>query len=101
MLAAGLGNVKLAPLVGLTAPLRPQKGQIIAVERMSPFLAVPASTIRQTDDGTVLVGDSQEESGFDVEVGLPVLAAMASRAVRAFPLLRDAFVTRSWLHCGC
>ena len=96
VLAAGLGNVKLAPLVGLAAPLRPQKGQIIAVERMSPFLAVPASTIRQTDDGTVLVGDSQEESGYDVEVGLPVLAAMAARAVRAFPLLRDAYVTRTW-----
>jgi hydrogen cyanide synthase HcnC len=96
VLAAGLGNVKLAPMVGLSAPLRPQKGQLIALERMRPFLPLPLSTLRQTDDGTVLIGDSQEEGGFDDELGMPVLAAMAARAVRAFPVLRDAHVNRAW-----
>jgi glycine/D-amino acid oxidase-like deaminating enzyme len=96
VLAAGLGNVKLAPMVGLSAPLRPQKGQVIALERMRPFLPLPLSTIRQTDDGTVLIGDSQEEGGFDESVGIPVLAAIAARAVRAFPGLRDAHVNRAW-----
>jgi glycine/D-amino acid oxidase-like deaminating enzyme len=96
VLAAGLGNVKLAPMVGLTAPLRPQKGQIIALERMSPFLPLPASTIRQTDEGTVLIGDSGEEKGYDDHLGVPVLAAIAARAVRTLPLLRDAQVYRAW-----
>ncbi|MBK7791769.1 MAG: FAD-binding oxidoreductase [Betaproteobacteria bacterium] len=96
VVAAGLGSVKLAPMVGLAAPLRPQKGQVIALERMRPFLPLPLSTLRQTDDGTVLIGDSQEEGGLDETVALPVLAAMAARAVRAFPALRAAHVNRTW-----
>ena len=38
VLAAGLGNAALAPMVGLAAPVRPQKGQIIVLERVRPFL---------------------------------------------------------------
>jgi glycine/D-amino acid oxidase-like deaminating enzyme len=96
ILAAGLGNARLAPMVGLTAPVRPNKGQILALERMPPFLAAPVETIRQTDDGTVLVGDSQQDAGFDVKVDPAVLAVMARRAVAAFPHLHAARVVRAW-----
>lgn len=96
VLAAGLGNAALASMVGLAAPVRPQKGHVIALERVARFLELPTSTIRQTDEGTVLVGDSQEDKGADVSLGLPVLATMASRAVRAFPFLREARVQRAW-----
>ena len=96
VLAAGLGSVRLAPMVGLEAMLRPQKGQVLVLERMQPFLALPLSTLRQTGDGTVLIGDSQEECGIDEDVGQPVLSAMAARAVRAFPALRTAHVVRAW-----
>jgi glycine/D-amino acid oxidase-like deaminating enzyme len=80
----------------LSAPVRPQRGQIIVLERVKPFLAYPTATLRQTDDGTVLIGDSQEETGFDESVGLPVLAAMADRARRMFPALTPVRVTRAW-----
>ncbi len=96
VLAAGLGSIRLAPMVGLSAPLRPQKGQVLVLERMRPFLPVPLSTIRQTDEGTVLIGDSQEEAGYDDSGSTPVQAAIAARALRAFPALRDVHVTRAW-----
>jgi glycine/D-amino acid oxidase-like deaminating enzyme len=96
VLAAGLGNAALAPQVGLEAPVRPQRGMVIALERVRRFLVYPTSTLRQTDDGTVLIGDSQEEVGADDSLDAAVLAAMAERAVRAFPLLRDVRVNRSW-----
>lgn len=96
VLAAGLGNAKLAPMVGLHAPVRPQKGQVIVLERVRPFLDLPLSTIRQTADGSVLIGDSQQEKGFEDTLGLGVLATMAERAVRVFPLLRDLRVNRTW-----
>ena len=96
VLAAGLGNATLAPMVGLRAPVRPQKGQVIVLERVKPFLGLPMATIRQTDEGTVLIGDSQEEKGFDETLGVPVLATMAERALRVFPFLRDVRVNRSW-----
>ena len=96
VLAAGLGNATLAPMVGLRAPVTPNKGQIIALERVPPFLRVPLDTIRQTDEGTVLIGDSQQDAGFDESISVGVLAAMARRAVRIFPFLGDARAVRAW-----
>ena len=96
VLAAGLGNARLAPMVGLVAPVKPNKGQIIALERIAPFLRMPIDTLRQTDEGTVLIGDSQEDKGYDETVGLGVLSTMAQRAVRIFPFLRDVRAVRAW-----
>jgi glycine/D-amino acid oxidase-like deaminating enzyme len=96
VLAAGLGNAALAPQVELHAPVRPQRGQVIVLERVRPFLAYPLSTLRQTDEGTVLIGDSQEETGFDDSLDTAVSATQAERAVRTFPALRDVRVTRTW-----
>ncbi|HEX2113284.1 MAG TPA: FAD-dependent oxidoreductase, partial [Alphaproteobacteria bacterium] len=96
VLAAGNGNARLAPMVGLSAPVRPQRGQIIVTEKVAPFLAYPVSTVRQTDEGGVMVGDSQEEAGFDATTGAPILAVMADRAVRMFPLLKNVNVVRTW-----
>jgi glycine/D-amino acid oxidase-like deaminating enzyme len=96
VLAAGLGNARLAPMVGLSAPVRPQRGHILVTERVAPFLAHPLSTLRQTGEGSVMIGDSQEEAGLDNGVDTGVVAAMAARAVRAFPLLARAQVVRSW-----
>src|SRR5260370_26325807 len=72
VLAAGIGNARLAPMVGLKAPVRPQRGQVVLTERPERFLAHPLVTIRQTDEGTVMLGDSQEEAGLDDSVGLGV-----------------------------
>jgi hydrogen cyanide synthase HcnC len=96
VLASGLGNARLAPMVGLVAPVRPQRGQIVVLERLQPFLRYPITTLRQTDEGTVLIGDSQEEAGSSDSVGLPVLATLAERALLTFPALRDARVVRTW-----
>jgi glycine/D-amino acid oxidase-like deaminating enzyme len=96
VLAAGNGNAQLAPMVGLDVPVRPQRGQVIATERAAPFLNHPITTIRQTDEGSVLIGDSVEEAGFDDAVGLGVVSTMADRAVRMLPLLGRLNVVRSW-----
>ena len=97
VLAAGLGNARLAPMVGLAAPVRPLRGQVIVTERCAPFLRYPLATLRQTDEGSVMVGDSQEEAGFDDrDVRAPVNATMADRAVRMFPMLAGLNVVRTW-----
>jgi glycine/D-amino acid oxidase-like deaminating enzyme len=96
VLAAGLGNAQLAPQVGIDAPVRPQRGQILVLERVQRFLRHPIATLRQTDEGTVLIGDSQEEAGFDDTVGLAVLATLADRAVRTFPSLGEVRINRTW-----
>jgi hydrogen cyanide synthase HcnC len=96
VLAAGNGNAKLAPMVGLKAPVRPQRGHIVVSERVRPFLKYPVSTVRQTDEGSILIGDSLEEAGFDDAVDLGVASTMANRAVRMFPLIRRLNVVRTW-----
>src|SRR5262249_61754679 len=53
-------------------------------------------TIRQTDEGGVMIGDSVEEAGFDACVGGEVLAVMADRALRMFPHLAKLNVVRCW-----
>jgi glycine/D-amino acid oxidase-like deaminating enzyme len=98
VLAAGVDNVRLAPMVGLNVPVRPQRGQLIVTERTAPFLHYPMQTVRQTDEGTVMIGDSQEEVGADPSVTRDVTAVLAHRAIRLFPQLANMNIVRSW---GC
>lgn len=97
VLASGLGNPDLGKQVGLDLPIRPQRGQIIVLERTRPVLHTPLSTLRQMDEGSWLIGDSQEEAGYADDIaGLPILGTLADRAVRTLPALRDVRVVRSW-----
>jgi len=95
VLAAGLGNARLAPMVGLNVPVRGQRGQLIVTEKARPFLSYPISTIRQTDEGGVLLGDSQEEA-LEPVVGMPVISVLADRAMRTFPELGSLNIVRTW-----
>ncbi len=95
-LAAGNANMRLAPMVGLEAPMRPERGQIVVTERLRPFLNHPIVTLRQTDEGTVMIGDSKEESVDPSGLTIGVSATEAERAVRQFPLLANVNVVRTW-----
>jgi hydrogen cyanide synthase HcnC len=61
-----------------------------------PFLPFPLETLRQTDDGTVLIGDAQQDRGLDETLDPAVMSIMAARAMRIFPFLRDVRVIRAW-----
>ena len=95
-LAAGNANMRLAPMVGLEAPMRPERGQIVVTERLRPFLNYPVVTLRQTDEGTVMIGDSKEESTDPAGLTIGVSSTEAERAVRQFPLLAKVNVVRTW-----
>jgi hydrogen cyanide synthase HcnC len=96
VLAAGLDNRRLGQMIGLDVPVRPLRGQVIVTEKTEPFLDVPLSTVRQTDEGGVMIGDSQEEAD-DYTVMRPGLnAVMADRAMRMFPRLGRLNVVRTW-----
>ena len=96
VLAAGLGNRDLALQVGLHAPVVPTRGQVLVTERVQPFLHSPTNKLRQTDEGSVQIGDSVEDVGFDESTTTDILQFMARRAVRSFPLLRDMNIVRAW-----
>jgi hydrogen cyanide synthase HcnC len=96
LLAAGLDNARLAPMVGLAAPVRWQRGQILVTEKIPPFLRFPIATVQQTDEGSVLLGDSQEEVGPEGPVTTGIASVMAARAMRMFPSLAQLKIVRWW-----
>ncbi len=96
VLAAGLGNAALAPLFGLSAPVRPQRGQILVTERTERIWPIPIGSLRQTLEGSIMIGSSEEEVGFDTGQKPEVMATMAERAVRTFPWLAELQIVRAW-----
>ena len=96
---AGFGPAqRRAGRTGRAAPAdAPQRGQIIVLERTRKLLETPMVTLRQNDEGSWLVGDSQEDAGYAEHVTtLPVLATLADRALRTLPALKDVRVVRAW-----
>ncbi len=96
VIAAGLGNRDLAAKVGLDAPVRPVQGQVIVTERADPLLAMPTLNVKQTREGTFMLGASQAEVEFDIATDAAVLKRIAARNIRAFPFLANLRVVRSW-----
>lgn len=94
--AAGLATTELARLVGLDIPVRPQRGQVIVSQRLPPVMTLPASTLRQTADGTFLVGATKEDAGLDRSTTLDAAGQLARNALRITPALRDINVVRHW-----
>lgn len=96
VLCAGLDNARLGPMLGLNIPVRPIRGQLLITERVRPFLHYPTLHVRQTGEGTLQIGDSQEDTGLDDNTTTSVMAALAARAVRIFPMLASVLVVRAW-----
>ena len=98
VIACGHGITKLAPMVGLNAPIRPQRGQVLVTERIETTVEMALGSIRQTDEGGFMFGNSEEEVGFNDGTTLPVTGNIAARAVKAFPQLSNVRLVRNW---GC
>src|SRR5690606_12662807 len=76
--------------------LRPQRGQLLVTERLAPMLPLPASGIRQTAEGTVMIGLTQEEVGYDLSTTQAAAADMSRNAIQLFPDLANARLIRHW-----
>ncbi len=114
VVAAGVWTPVLLATAGLTVPVTPRKGQVVVLER-SPVVfrrklseagyvaAVEAGhdaalqiamVVESTPSGTALLGSSRQQVGFDRTVEIDVAGAIARRAGRFFPILRDARALR-------
>jgi len=96
VLAAGLGNRALAPMLGLDCPVVPVRGHILVTGKVATLLRYPTADLRQTDDGGLLLGSSQEHVGLDDQVKLRTAGAIARRAIDTLPCIAGLQVVRSW-----
>ncbi len=68
----------------------------MVTEKLAPFLDYPTLVVRQTREGSVLLGDSAENVGLDDGVSRDVMSDIARRAHHSFPLLAHARIVRAW-----
>ncbi len=96
VIAAGLGSSALARQVGLDIALRPERGQILVAERLDRFLPLPALGLRQTADGTVMIGSTNEDVGYDLSTTGEAAGRLSRSATRIIPALAGARLVRQW-----
>lgn len=96
VIAAGLGSRPLAAMLGMSVPVAPNRGQILVTERIAPRFAVTSNLVRQTPEGSILIGATMEDVGEDDRVTRRGLRHVANLGALAFPFLRKLRVVRSW-----
>ena len=96
VIAAGLGSPALARQVALEVPVRPERGQVLVTERLAPFLPLPASGLRQTGEGTVMIGATKDDPGFDVSTTTEAAAGLSRKTVEIVPALAGVRLVRQW-----
>lgn len=96
VIAAGLGSKGLAAQIDLDMPVFPERGQLLVTERLQPFLPLPMSGLRQTREGTVMIGATQDGEDFDTSTTSASATVLAARAIRRIPALRDVKLVRQW-----
>ena len=96
ILAAGLGNKNLAPMVGLRQPVNPIKGQILVTQKLDKHFKYPSTLLRQTQEGSIMIGDSHEDIGEDISTNPMVISKIAKRAIKTLPEIESKQIVRSW-----
>ncbi|MDT8862926.1 FAD-binding oxidoreductase [Alkalihalobacillus sp. MEB130] len=123
---AGVWSPKLAEMVGVHIPIKPRKGMVLISERtplkvasqkvhefgymLSKFEDIRfkrdvselvekhnvAFTIEPTDASNFLVGGHREFRGYDIRSEVEVMRAIAERAIRFLPVLKELNCIRAY-----
>ena len=96
VLAAGHGIMPLMRPLGFEVEILAERGQIMVTERMAPMGLLPANGVRQTAEGTLLIGTTNEDAGYDVSTTPQAGASMVRRAIRVIPALAHVRIVRTW-----
>jgi glycine/D-amino acid oxidase-like deaminating enzyme len=115
VVAAGPWSAEVARRLGVLLPVRPRRGTLLVTTRMRQRIrhkvydadyvgAVESddaalqtsSVVESTASGTVLIGSSREQRGFDDRIEARVLSQLAAKAIRLFPFLASTAVMRAY-----
>jgi glycine oxidase len=100
VIAAGPWSKEVAMRAGVNVEVRPQRGQLALINPGSVALARTvfwsSGYLVPKPDGTVVVGSTEEESGFDDRPTVAGVAPLLDFARRVVPGFGDATVERIW-----
>lgn len=100
ILASGAWASPLTEPLGLTLPLFPVKGQCISVRTAAPVIRSTVFTkgcyVVPKRDGSMIIGATQEECGFDKRCHASVIGSLHAAASRLLPELAEAEFVSTW-----
>lgn len=115
VIAAGPWSGEVASTLGVTLPVRPRHGMVLVTSRMPQRVfhkvydadyvgAVgsgdaalqTSSVVESTPSGTVLIGSSRQQIGFDARLRPDTISEIAAKAIRLFPFLTDTAIIRTY-----
>jgi glycine/D-amino acid oxidase-like deaminating enzyme len=115
VVAAGPWSGDVSAILGARLPVLPRRGVVLVTTRMTQRIfhkvydadyvgAVESgdsglqtsSVVESTKSGTVLIGSSREQVGFDSTLRVRVLEELAAKAMLLFPFLAEQSVMRSY-----
>jgi glycine/D-amino acid oxidase-like deaminating enzyme len=96
VIAAGHGSSRLLANLSTKLNIYPQRGQLIVTERVKRVLPFPILSVRQTMDGSFMIGLSTEDTAHDAHVTVEAMKNQATNAIRLFPELAKINWVRGW-----
>ncbi len=101
VIAGGAWTGNLLKSLGWTLPIHPVQGQCYQVRPKisltSRILYTQNCHIVPKSDGTVIVGQPQQHSGFEKKLTIESITSLHDQAVSILPGLKDAEFIRSWV----
>ncbi|MGG2201303.1 MULTISPECIES: glycine oxidase ThiO [Paenibacillus] len=100
VLAAGAWSSSLTEPLGLTLPMFPVKGQCLSVRTEAPLIRSTVFTkgcyIVPKNDGSYIIGATQEQVGFDKRATTRVIADLYDKAAALLPRIAEAEFVSTW-----
>ena len=99
VVAAGVWSREVGALLRLKIPVRPDRGEMIALRPEEPLthtVVYNDGYLIPRNDGEVLVGATSARGESDKIVTAKSLALLLGRAIRMVPALEDATLVRAW-----
>ena len=115
LVAAGPWSGEVARTLGATLAVGPRKGLLLVTARMRQRIwhkvydtsyvgavqsderdLATSTVVESTASGTVLIGSSRQDVGFDGTIDVAVLAEIARKAIALMPFLAEATVIRAY-----
>jgi glycine oxidase len=100
VIAAGPWSREVASAAGVDVPVRPQRGQLAALDpgsiilRRSVFWS--GGYLVPKGDGTIIAGGTEEDSGFDDRPTVAGIKTLLDMAVKLAPVLAGTNLQRVW-----
>jgi glycine oxidase len=100
VIATGAWAARCGEWLNISLPVRPQRGQMLTLRQPSPplqhIIFGEAAYLAPKKDGTIIVGATKDEAGFDKHLTAGGVAWLLNKATRLAPSLESSAIDRLW-----